>query len=93
MGEIGPVVSTLTSIAALRGTLGTALPDLIILDIMLPACSGLDVCRTLNSDAATRDIPVLMMSALAKAHAADDFIAKPFAIDDFTTKVQQRLAD
>jgi two-component system phosphate regulon response regulator PhoB len=94
-GEIGLDVSTHGNIASLRSSLAMALPDLFILDIMLPDGSGLDVCRSLKLDAATRLIPVLMMSAhangaeLAKAAAADDFIAKPFGIDEFTAKVQR----
>ena len=93
VGAVGQEVSTHASIAKLRSSMATALPDLFILDIMLPDGSGLDVCRSLKSDQATRHIPVLMMSAhangaaLAKASAADDFIAKPFQIDDFTAKV------
>lgn len=99
LGEIGFDVATHTSIASLRSALASALPDLLILDVMLPDGSGLDVCRALKSDAATRQIPVLMMSAhsnggsLAEASAADDFIAKPFNIEDFSARIRQQLED
>lgn len=76
---------------------GTLIPDLVILDIMLPDGSGLDICRQWKTDQVTRHIPVMMMSAhsegklLAKGVAADDFISKPFDINEFTASVQLRL--
>ena len=95
--ETGLPMLTHSTIASLRLSLATALPDLFILDVMLPDGSGLDVCRSLKSDAVTSQIPILMMSAhangasLSKAAGADDFIAKPFDINDFTEKLQYRV--
>ncbi|MCR9069161.1 MAG: diguanylate cyclase [Rhodobacteraceae bacterium] len=60
-------------------------PDLILLDVMMPDMSGLDVCRQLKADPATADIPVILVTAL-RDHAskmagleagADDFLTKP----------------
>ena len=56
------VVATGDARAAL-GLARSERPDLILLDIMLPDVSGLDICRTLKSDAETRDIPVVMVTA------------------------------
>lgn len=73
-------------------------PDLLILDIMLPDGSGLDICRKWKGEQGNQFVPVLMMSAhsdgksLAKAVSADDFISKPFDIDDFMEKVRLSLA-
>lgn len=61
------------------------LPDVILLDVVLPDMHGLDVCRRLKLDPATRDIPVIMITALRDAEArraalragADDFLSKP----------------
>lgn len=62
-----------------------AQPDLILLDVMLPDLSGIDVCRRLKDDATTRDIPVIMITAARDGAArrealragADDFLSKP----------------
>ncbi len=62
-------------------------PDVILLDLMLPGVDGLDVCRQLRADAATRDIPVVMVSARGEEAdvvaglelGADDYVTKPFS--------------
>lgn len=62
-------------------------PALIILDLMLPKMSGLEVCKVLKTDAKTRDIPVMMLTARAAEidriagleHGADDYVTKPFS--------------
>jgi len=64
-------------------------PDLIILDLMMPRMSGLEVCRRLREDEATRDIPIIILSAIGEKTGkpeefwrvglkAEDFIGKPF---------------
>lgn len=63
------------------------LPALVVLDLMLPKMSGLDVCRALKSDRGTRHIPVVMLTAKAEEvdrivgleFGADDYVAKPFS--------------
>jgi two-component system phosphate regulon response regulator PhoB len=62
-------------------------PCLIVLDIMLPGIDGLEVCRRLKSNAATRTIPVVIISALGEEKdvvaglelGADDYVSKPFS--------------
>jgi two-component system phosphate regulon response regulator PhoB len=62
-------------------------PDLIVLDLMLPAIDGLEVCRRLKGESKTRDIPIIMLTAKSEEsdivagleHGADDYIAKPFS--------------
>jgi len=64
-----------------------ALPDAILLDLMLPGVDGLEVCRTLKQDAKTAHIPVVMLTAKGEEAdvviglelGADDYIAKPFS--------------
>ena len=63
-------------------------PDLMILDLMLPVIGGLDVCRHLRSDSATRNIRIIMLTAKSEesdelvgfALGADDYVTKPFSI-------------
>ena len=65
----------------------TTKPDLILLDLMLPAMDGLEVCRTLKSREHTADIPVIMLTARGEESdivrglemGADDYITKPFS--------------
>jgi two-component system phosphate regulon response regulator PhoB len=66
----------------------TQLPDLIILDLMLPVMNGLDVCRELRAGEKTRDIPILILTAKAEetdqivgfSLGADDYVTKPFSV-------------
>ncbi|STC98328.1 Response regulator ArlR [Chryseobacterium carnipullorum] len=69
-------------------------PDIFILDVMLPDGSGTEVCNELKKEPATSHIPVMIISAHAKADHiikschADNFIAKPFDIDDVLVKIK-----
>jgi two-component system phosphate regulon response regulator PhoB len=64
------------------------LPDLILLDVMLPGLSGFDVCRELRAGDRTREIPIIIISAKAEetdqvvgfSLGADDYVTKPFHI-------------
>ena len=66
----------------------TLLPDLIVLDLMLPVLDGLEVCRELRAGDRTRDIPILMLTAKAEetdqvvgfSLGADDYVTKPFSV-------------
>jgi two-component system phosphate regulon response regulator PhoB len=74
-------------------------PDLIVLDWMLPAVDGLEVCRRLKSDPKTRDIPVIILSAKGEEgdmvtgldRGADDYIAKPFSPRVLSARVKALL--
>src|SRR5881394_1814886 len=59
-------------------------PDFIILDLMLPKMSGLEVCRILKSDTATAQLPILMLTA--KAEEIDRIVGLEFGADDYVTK-------
>ncbi|MBP7331805.1 MAG: Alkaline phosphatase synthesis transcriptional regulatory protein PhoP [Firmicutes bacterium ADurb.Bin373] len=75
------------------------LPDLIILDVMLPGMNGLEVCRELQQDSSTRFIPVIILSARAEEldrvlgleMGADDYIVKPFSPRELVARVRARL--
>jgi two-component system, OmpR family, phosphate regulon response regulator PhoB len=59
-------------------------PDFIILDLMLPKMSGLEVCRILKGDTATAQLPILMLTA--KAEEIDRIVGLEFGADDYVTK-------
>jgi two-component system phosphate regulon response regulator PhoB len=59
-------------------------PDFVILDLMLPKMPGLEVCKILKSDPASRQIPILMLTA--KAEEIDRIVGLEFGADDYVTK-------
>jgi phosphate regulon transcriptional regulator PhoB len=79
-------------------------PDLLILDLMLPKISGLDVCKTLRNNPDTANLPIIMLTAKADETdkiigleiGADDYITKPFGIKELVARVRailRRLRD
>ncbi len=62
----------------------TLLPDLILLDIMLPGLSGFDVCRELRAGDRTREIPIIIISA--KSEETDQVVGFSLGADDYVTK-------
>ena len=76
-----------SGLAQLQGTEGGALPDLVILDLMLPDMDGLDVCRRIRAlPGPAAQVPVLMLTAkgdpmdriIGLEIGADDYLPKPF---------------
>jgi two-component system phosphate regulon response regulator PhoB len=76
-----------------------ALPDLVLLDIMLPGMDGLQVCRKLREDPSTRDLLVIMLTAkgteadivVGLTLGADDYIVKPFSTGELLARVKAVL--
>ncbi len=74
-------------------------PALIVLDLMLPRMSGLEVCKVLKSDIATRHIPIIMLTAKAEEVdkivglelGADDYITKPFSPRELILRINRSL--
>ena len=74
-------------------------PDLVLLDWMLPMMSGIEVCRQIRRGSATRDLPVIMVTARTEDQdavrglntGADDFVTKPFSIDSLLARMRALL--
>lgn len=74
-------------------------PDIMLLDWMLPALSGIEVCRQLRRRNETRDLPIIMVTARTEDQdavraldiGADDYIAKPFAMDHVIARIRALL--
>jgi two-component system phosphate regulon response regulator PhoB/two-component system alkaline phosphatase synthesis response regulator PhoP len=75
------------------------LPDLVILDVMLPDMDGFEVCRHMKGDARTAPIPIIMLTAkgdetdrvVGLELGADDYITKPFSVRELTARVKAVL--
>lgn len=92
-------------ISALSGKQGLAMirerkPDLLLLDLMMPDFNGWDIYRTLKSDAALANIPVIVITArkpetdrvvLKDLPPADDYITKPFDVENLIRSVKNLL--
>jgi len=73
--------------------------DVVILDVMLPGLSGLEVCRALRGDKATADLPIIMVTARAEETdrivgleiGADDYISKPFSPNELVARIRALL--
>lgn len=74
-------------------------PDLIVLDLMLPMVDGLEICRRLRADPATRNILVLMLTAKSEetdevvgfSVGTDDYVAKPFSVKVLLERIRALL--
>ncbi|MGC1503513.1 MAG: phosphate regulon transcriptional regulator PhoB [Sulfitobacter sp.] len=75
------------------------LPDVIVLDWMMPRLSGIEVCRRLKASPATRGIPVIMLSAKSEdidkvrglETGADDYVIKPYSVAELMARIKGQL--
>src|SRR5207248_2402374 len=67
------------------------LPDVVILDLMLPGLGGLEVCRELRAGERTRDLPILMLTA--RAEETDQVVGFPMGADDHVKTLRRKLTD
>jgi len=76
-----------------------AQPDLVVLDWMLPGVSGIEICRRLKSNSASRDVPVIMLSARSEEFdrvrgletGADDYVVKPYSVIELMARIRLQL--
>jgi two-component system alkaline phosphatase synthesis response regulator PhoP len=77
----------------------TELPELIVLDLMLPGIDGFDVCTQLKKDTLTEKIPVIMLTAKDEMRdkveglqmGADDYVTKPFNLNELKARIRNIL--
>ena len=82
-----------------RNLIRKASPDLILLDLMLPGINGLDLCKILKKDEATRNIPIVMLTAKSSEADivaglemnAEDYVVKPFSPRVLLARIQTVL--
>ncbi|HLL65546.1 MAG TPA: response regulator [Micromonosporaceae bacterium] len=75
-------------------------PDLLVLDVMMPGMSGIDVCRELRGERATANLPIILLTAhaaegeveLGFGAGADDYLVKPFNHREVVSRVEAVLA-
>ncbi|NVM21355.1 MAG: response regulator [Desulfobacterales bacterium] len=77
------------------------MPDLIVLDVMMPLMDGRDVCKKLKNDPKTRDIRIIMLTGrdqqsdriLGLELGADDYVTKPCSMTYLARKIQRALSE
>ena len=92
-------VETLNDATASISKARSYVPDLIILDIMMPHLSGIQVCRILRADPKLARVPIVFLTAKAEAHdrieglesGADDYLSKPFSPKELVLRVESIL--
>ena len=86
-----------SSFSELKKNIQNAMPDLFLLDVMLPDGNGAEICKDLKTDLFTKHIPIIVMSAQNNSEQkaidafADDYISKPFDIDDVLARIKVQI--
>jgi two-component system phosphate regulon response regulator PhoB len=91
--------AALTGEAALARLAEDPLPDLVLLDLMLPDRSGIEICKSLRSDPRTRAVPVIMLTAKGEEIdrvvgfevGTDDYLVKPFSLRELILRIRAVL--
>ncbi len=92
-------VETLNDPNSSIGTARSFLPDLVILDVMMPDLNGIQICRMIRADPKLKKVPVIFLTAKAEENdrvqgletGADDYICKPFSTKELVLRVQTIL--
>ena len=80
-------------------TIRLQVPDLILLDVIMPKVDGYELCKQLKSNPDTQEIPIIFLSALSQEHekgkgfelGAVDFISKPFHLEEILARINHQL--
>jgi two-component system phosphate regulon response regulator PhoB len=95
----GYTVETVNDPLRSIGVARSLLPDLVILDVMMPGLSGLQVCRLLRSDPKLQKVPIIFLTAKVEESdrvqgfetGGDDYVCKPFSVKELVLRVQSVL--
>jgi len=99
IGDIGFRLREAGNAERAEAMIGTKLPDLLLLDWMLPGTSGLDLARRLKADRETRHVPIIMLTALGEEGSriqgleagVDDYVTKPFSPRELLLRIKAVL--
>ncbi len=93
------VVEAYTGDGAIRKA-RSEVPDLILLDLMLPDMTGYEICNKIRKDPLTRSIPIIMLTGMGETGriaglelGANDYITKPFDLNELKAKIRNVLRD
>jgi len=95
----GYILNSVDSGMAALASIAENAPDIVLLDYMMPQMSGIEVLHALRQNAATRDLPVIMVTARAESEAtvealdagADDYVTKPIDFDVLRARIESQL--
>lgn len=99
LSSVGYSVKSAYSAVEAYESVNSSKPDLVILDIMMPKVSGIEVCNKLKRTPETKDILIMIISAKDEqsdridglTHGADDYISKPFHLKSLIRKIEHML--
>ncbi|MCX7284884.1 MAG: response regulator [Novosphingobium sp.] len=97
--RFGYAVESVDSGAAALASIAQALPDMVLLDYMMPQMNGIEMLQILRRDLRTRDLPVIMVTARAESGAtiealgagADDYVTKPIDFDVLRARIATHM--
>ena len=99
MGKEGFEVRVATDGRTAISMIAEAPPDILLLDVMMPGCDGFEVVQAVRAEAATKDLPIMMLTAKTREVdrrkglelGVDDFVTKPFSTRDVGARVKALL--
>jgi len=99
LSQQGFTISTARNASAAHALIASTLPDLAIVDWMIPQTSGIDLIKKLRTQETTRELPIIMLTARSTENdtiegldaGADDYIRKPFSTRELTSRVKALL--
>lgn len=100
LGDDGYDISAVTSVQAALDCLYQRLPDVLIVDMVMPGISGLDLCRLVRHNPETASLPILVLSGMDASNdvaqaldaGADAFLAKPITAEQLRWQLSQLLS-